>query len=702
MAGIEPHATPMITRHIQMHPDAMSSGLGRSLADAVASARAPLLFGLRLWASVCLALFVAFWLQLDEPFWAGTSAAVVCQPQLGASLRKGWFRMIGTVIGAVAIVVLTACFPQDRIAFFALLALWGGICAFVATMLRNFASYAAALAGYTAAIVGADTLGATGGASSEVFMLAVFRASEICIGIACAGIVLAGTDLGGAQRRLAASLANLAADIEGGFTRMLALAGPLLPDTQAERRELLRRVVELDPMIDQALGESSQLRYRSTTLQAAVHGLLAALVGWHGVAEHLKRLPEDVGQRAAEAILAGIPAELRSAREPDSAERWMADPTRLQRICEEVDRTLLTLATDTPSRRLLADETAKVLNGMARVFDGLALLVNVPGRTRAGNRNVPPTIPDWLPAALNGVRAFVTIGAVELLWVATAWPNGALAIVFVTIELLLLSPKGDLAYVGALAFALTATVSVVAAAIMKFAVLPAVETFPAFCAAIGLFFIPIGFAAARSRTPALVAVFGGMAVAVMRLLSPTNPMTYDTAQFYNAALAIFAGCGIGPLAFRLWPPLSPALRTRRLLALTLRDLRRLAISPLPPRPADWERRMYDRLAALPEEAEPLQRARLLAALSVGTDITQLHHLVSRPGMATELNAALASLAEANSAVAIARLRQIDSRLAVAPGAGPEPEDALRARGRIVAIVELLVEHESYFDSSAPA
>src|SRR3954466_13545204 len=129
-----------------------------ALANTVRAAGPPLLFGVRLWASVCLARYVAFWLQLDDPFWAGTSAAVVCQPQLGASLRKGWFRMIGTVIGAVAIVVLTACFPQDRLAFFALLALWGGICAFVATVLRNFASYAAALAGYTSAIVAADTL----------------------------------------------------------------------------------------------------------------------------------------------------------------------------------------------------------------------------------------------------------------------------------------------------------------------------------------------------------------------------------------------------------------------------------------------------------------------------------------------------------------------------------------------------------------
>jgi len=59
-----------------------------------------------------------------------------------------------------------------------------------------------------------------------------------------------------------------------------------------------------------------------------------------------------------------------------------------------------------------------------------------------------------------------------------------------------------------------------------------------------------------------------MSVNVMPLLTPTNQMSYDTAQFYNLALAIAAGCGVGALAFRLLPPLSPALRARRLLALT--------------------------------------------------------------------------------------------------------------------------------------
>src|SRR5262249_3528111 len=153
--------------------------------------------------------------------WAGTSAALVCQPQLGASLRKGWFRMVGTVVGAVAIVALTALVPQDRILFLLGLAMWGAACAFVATLIRNFGGYGAALAGYTAAIIASDQLGAVGGAQGDVFTLAVTRASEVGIGIVCAGIVLAGTDLGGARRRLATRLTDIAMQIAAGFTNTL-------------------------------------------------------------------------------------------------------------------------------------------------------------------------------------------------------------------------------------------------------------------------------------------------------------------------------------------------------------------------------------------------------------------------------------------------------------------------------------------------
>src|SRR6185312_9214578 len=55
---------------------------GRSALEAWRAASPALLFGLRLWAAVSIATYVAFWLELTNAFWAGTSAAFVCQPSL--------------------------------------------------------------------------------------------------------------------------------------------------------------------------------------------------------------------------------------------------------------------------------------------------------------------------------------------------------------------------------------------------------------------------------------------------------------------------------------------------------------------------------------------------------------------------------------------------------------------------------------------
>jgi uncharacterized membrane protein YccC len=569
-------------------------------------------------------------------------------------------------------------------------------------LLRNFASYSAALAGYTAAIIAAGNLGATGGASSDVFLLAVTRASEICIGIACAGVVLAGTDLGGAQRRLAESFASLATEIMGRFGRMLDLAEAQLPDTEVERRDFVRRVIALGPDIDQALGESSHVRYHSPTLQTAVYGLFEALNGWRGVATHLSRLPEASRRQGARFVLRSFPSELRSARQPGSAALWIADPLALHRVCEEAVRTLIVLPADTPSLRLLADETARVLAGILQVRDGLALLVDAPQDPSPGARDFRLSEPDWLPALINAARAFLAISAVELFWVATAWPNGASAIAFTAVVALLLSPKGDLAYGGSLAFVLGTAGAAVFAAAVKFAMLPALQTFPAFCAALGLLLLPAGFATAVNRQPTVTGVLTGMMFNVIPLLAPTNEMTCDTTQYYNSALAIVVGSGVAPLAFWLLPPLSPALRVRRLLASTSRDLRRLAIAPVLSTLDYWESRICSRLTALPDQATPLQRAQLLAALSVGTGIIGLRQMATHLGTTAELDAALNDIAHGHSTKAIAKLRQFDDRLASTRESGAEATMALRGRGSVLIISEAIAEHGHYFDAGAPA
>ena len=675
-----------------------AAGWGSAL-EAARAAGPPLLFGFRLWASVCLALFVAFWLQLDDPHWAGTSAAIICQQYLGASLRKAQYRILGTVVGAVTVVLLAALFPQDRVGFLGGLALWSGICAFGASLFRNFASYAASLAGYTAAIIAAGILGPTGGASSEVFMLAVTRASEISIGIVCAGLVLAGSDFGGAPQRLAAKLAAVSGDVAAGLRFGLEVAGSESFDAQQPvRRELIRQVIALDPLIDQAIGESSKLRYHSPALQAAVDGLFGALAAWRGVVARLGRSAPAAAQVEAEAILRNLGPELQSAWLPGEAGFWMTDPVGLQHHYGSAVQSLIAAPANTPSRRLLSDQTANVLAGLVAVLEALAMLVGDPARAHSSRRKAKLHVPDWLPPLINASRAFMAIGAIEVLWVVTGWPNGGTAIVFVAIVVLLLSPRAELAFPGAIALALGTIAAIPIAAAIKFAVLPAIETFPAFCLVLGAFFIPVGAAMGQSQQPALLAIWAALAINLLPILQPANQMNYNTAQFYNSALAIFVGCVVGPLSFLLVPPLSPAFRTKRLLKLTLRDLNRLATDHRSLKAEDWRGRMHSRLTALPDSAEPLQRAQLLAALLVGSEIIDLRREMAELDLGPELGLALETLAQGNSTAATAQLELLDRRVASIVDFGTRASRALRTRGRILVIADALTEHNTYFDT----
>jgi uncharacterized membrane protein YccC len=413
-------------------------------------------------------------------------------------------------------------------------------------------------------------------------------------------------------------------------------------------------------------------------------------------------LPSGEAQRGAETILDNLPLSLRLASEAEAPMRWMADPVGLRGVCEETERMLLALAVPTPSQRLLADQTAKLVAGVAYALDGLTLLLDA-GRTLPTHRRYRLSVPDWAPAFVNAGRAFVTVSAVEFFWVVTAWPNGAFAIVFAAIVVLLLSPRGDQAYVGALAFTIGTAGSVLFASVIKFAVLPGFTTFPAFCVALGLFLIPAGVLIAKSRQPATLGFALAMGFNFVPLLAPSNRMSYDTAAFYNSALAIFVGCAVAPLSFRLLPPLSPALRARRLLVLTLRDLRRLLIAPLPQTLEDWQGRVFGRLAVLPDEAEPLQRAQLLAALSVGEEFIKLRLISSTLGLGPELKVALDAMEQGDSAAARSSLERLDRRFASDPGARfGDAVLALRARANILALSEALTEHAGYFNAGAPA
>jgi hypothetical protein len=100
---------------------------------------------------------------------------------------------------------------------------------------------------------------------------------------------------------------------------------------------------------------------------------------------------------------------------------------------------------------------------------------------------------------------------------------------------------------------------------------------------------------------------------------------------------------------------------------------------------------------LPDQALPLQRAEMLAALSAATEIIQLRRTVRPLDLGSELEAALEALERGESALGFERLGRLDDALAV----HPDPA-ALHARGSILAMAQVLNQHAAYFAAGEPA
>ena len=642
---------------------------------------AKILFGLRLWVSVCLALLVAYWLQLDDAYWAGTTASIVAQPALGASLQKGRYRALGTVLGAMAIVLLTAVFPQNHLGFLLSLTLWSAICGLGATILPNFSGYAAALAGYTAAVVFAKITENPG----DVFLVAVTRAAEITIGIFSAGVVHALTDFGGARGRLQCALANIARGIAMGLDRTLA-ADARLSEMRRVRRELIRRVAALGASIDEAIGESSHLRIRSSGLQAAVEAFFTVLSAWRGVANHLSEAASAQGKAACAALL---PMISRAAQAD-----WVNDPMAVRDLCGTEARHSLELPAPDLSARLLVDCCTQALNALERAANGLVLVSN-PGRERPDRSGNRLQVPDPLPGVLNGLRVVVALAAAEVFWIATAWPGGPTMITFTAVGVILFSPRADSAYSALIQYTVGTAIAGGIAAILGLAILPSLHGgFIVLSLVLGCVLLPLG---ALSAGPWHKQAFLAMVTNFLPILAIENRPDYDGDRLLNATLTISVGMITAAIFLRLLPPLPPAERTRRLLALTLRDLRRLIGGGRRLEKGAWISVVSHRLAAMPEQATLEQEAELLACLSVGEASIAL--LEARPHVSggDALDHAFTCLARANATAAHEWLARFCVQQPEGATAAAQP--GMRAAVEAKLITDALTRHPNFFARS---
>ncbi len=658
------------------------------LAQFWRAAAGPMMHGVRLACAVCLALLVTFYLQLSAPYWAGTTAAIVCLPVLGATLRKGQARLVGTIVGALFVLSLAALFPQNRMGMLLGMAAWCGACGFAMTLLDNFASYGVALAGYTAVIIAGTAIETP----DQFFAHTISRASEISIGIACATVVLIVTARARAVETLANGLAAVIAETARETFAALRVAGPGSPDRRPARRALIKRTIALRPTIDDAIGESSEVRLRQSTLHAALEGVFEAISDWRTVAGHGKRLSEAEARRQTQKVVDALPDRLTEILASGDPQKWTRNPAALRDACTSAGRELRAMEAEDASLVLMASTMAEWLTAAARTANGLALLLD-PARARnVASHRRGLSGKDLLPALINGLRVFATVVAAEVFWIATAWPSGLSAITFAAVNVILISPKNELAARDATLAVIGVGFAALIAATAKFALLPQQDSFVGLCLVLGLILVPFG---ALSAVPRLSPLFTRMTVNVLPFMALTNVISYDQAAFYNQMLGIVVGCVFAAIALQLIPPAPQRLRASRLLTATRDELRALAASLRTPSRSAWEARIYNRLAALPEAAEPTQAGNLVAALSVGTEIIRLRRSAEQFGLENDARRFLTKMARGDLLGAIAALREFDADLASIPRQSPGEGARLQSRANILALAEALDTHRAY-------
>lgn len=594
------------------------------LQGFVQPTRADWIFAIRTTAAGLVAISIAYALQLEQPQWAMMTVFIVSQPVAGMVLAKGFFRLLGTLVGALAAVAITVTVGASPWLFVAVLAIWIGFCTYAASLLRNPEAYGAALAGYTAAIIAMPAFG-HGHLAVE---LAVARCSEIMLGIVCAGIasrlILPQLARDAIIQRLSRNIIDLATYTHAAFTggdkgKMAALHRKLIAETQA-----------LAEMRAYARLEAPSLAAHGHPVRRTIGHFLSALSTTRMLHDHAA--PQNVALMPVRNELKSLLAELSAAgvETLDDTAPWIAQldaiASRARRIPNEAaegdDRV------GTVARLTLAAEFADALKEVLRGLDA----IREPAAAARANRNrhQPALVVhrDREAALRNAVRAALATTLVIAFWMATRWADVAgVAIIVAVVSSLFASRPAPLE--SSWEFFKGTLLAVPFSFVVGQIALPALPGFGWFM----LFVIPVLVVGALGMANRhLVGVATAFAINFLAFLNPHQTMVYAPQLFFNSTLSILVGILLAMGVFAVVLPARPHVFAARLVKALHEDLARLCLHERIPRRSAFESLTYDRINQLLPYVKRLGetgKALLggsVAAVTVGLEILRLRKL----------------------------------------------------------------------------
>ena len=597
-----------------------------------------------------IAFFLTGWiamrLALPAPSTAMLTTVIVANRQSGMVLAKSFYRGIGTLAGAAAAIAIVASFPQQRDLFLVALSVWIGVCAGGATLYRNFKSYAFVLGGYTAAIVAIPVIDNPPG----VFDSSWARISEVLLGLAVSGVVndvVFPSRMRDVLRRAAREQFSSFV----GFVRDTARGTMARETMEGAHLRFVRAAVSFEDLRSSVIFEDAEARARSGHLRLFNQRFMAASTSFQSLHHLINRLKRAHRELAADTLLrlyAPVGKALDAPIEAGAVARELlprlAAARETMRAQRSPLRDSLTDAQDFRDFDTGASLLARFVDELHAYVDAAASLQAPRVIAASGERVRFDRGNDFLGAGLATVRTTLTMLALGVYWIYSAWPLGSSAMLLATVFAGLFATIPNptrvtwqvmLGYLSGMA----------AGFVCEFFVLTQVDGYALLVIGIAPF-LAVGLVMMMS--PRLASYGLGWAMGLAYILALKNPQVYDPAHFINDAIAQVVGLGAAAASFVVIPPaIGSAWLRRRQLARLRGQVALAAEAPLPGLRHRFESVNHDLVSQVVAQTEPGgadSRALIAWALAVhetGRALIELRHDMARADLPLTLRPYLA-------------------------------------------------------------
>jgi uncharacterized membrane protein YccC len=614
-----------------------------------------LVFALQTFAAAMLAFSIALWLDMPRPYWAMATVYITTNQLSGATSSKAVYRILGTLIGGAATIVLIPNLVDAPELLSLAIALWVGVFVYLSLLDGTPRSYVFMLSGYTIALVGIPILSTP----ELTFDIVVSRVQEITLGIICASVV----SMLVPPRSVASAIAAQADVWLAGAGRLgvQVLTGRGSdPERDNERMRLATAASEIDALCQHLDYETATSANTVRGLQRLRRHMLSLLPLFASIEDRRLALSSD----------GGVPADL--AEICARSARWLGeggqDRKEADLLCSALAEIQPALDADAGWSEMMVAGLVIRLRNLVDIMQDCHVL-----REAIADGRDPEQLPlafaldtsghavahrDHGVALLSAAAVALSVLACCAFWIATGWADGTTAALFAAVLGTNLASTDEPLPVFRNLYKLVIVI-VALNGIYTFGVLPRVTTIEVLIAVFMPAFVLFGWLAARPAT----ARIGSLIVALTPvLLALQSSYSGSFASFANSSIALMLGvaltgviCGIvrffgsGWVAKRLlrsnWTTLAAVAERKawqdRVAVASLMQ-HRLAL-------------LAGRIAVVPAEARSdAANLRLLQTALNIIDLRQASFGLSRPARAA-IEALLARLASVCRAHMVGRL-----------------------------------------------